>query len=76
MYLLYQARRKVCALSACPSFIGAVLRVSAAQGLGPSAAAANLTPVPISGPSLPARLRLAALHAVETAAVVIGRARG
>ena len=51
-----------------PSFIGAVLRVSAAQGLGPSAAAANLTPVPISGPSLPARLRLAALHAVETGA--------
>ena len=47
------------------------VRTSAAYCLrscGPSAAAANLTLVPISGPSLPARLRLAALHAVETAA--------
>ena len=36
----------------------------------------HLSPVPISGPFLLAHLGFVALHAVETAAVVIGRARG
>ena len=40
------------------------------------AAAANLTPVPISGPFLLAHLGFVAQHTAETVAVVIGRARG
>ena len=57
MYLLYQARRKVCAPSVSPpTFIVADDASPPPGAAAYSAAAANLTPVPISGPSLPTSL--------------------